>query len=122
MPSIIVQKQQRATAGEIRRIAVYCISAAGSWKEGIGTMNLQLDADARIFERLKTGIYSSPIEVVIAGIQLLEARDRERSADLELVRSQIFSGLQQLDRGEALDGEQVFSDLLAELDIPRDKA
>ena len=85
-------------------------------------MNLQIgsDTEARIQERLKSGRYSTPIDVVLAGLQLLEEREQTRSVDLEHVRKQIFTGLRQLDRGEGLDGEQVFADLLAEMDEPRE--
>ena len=84
-------------------------------------MNLQLgsDTEARIKSRVATGKYATPADVVIAGLDLLERREQLRSEDLEHVRKQIFTGLQQLDRGEGLDGEQVFADLLSELDEPR---
>ena len=76
-------------------------------------MNLQLgsDTEARIKKRISTGKYATPADVVIAGLQLLEEREQTRSEDLDHVREQIFTGLQQLDRGEGLDGEQVFAEL-----------
>lgn len=85
-------------------------------------MNLQLksETEARIERRIKTGKYAMPVDVLLAGLQLLEEREQIRSAELEQVREKIFTGLQQLDRGEGLDGEEVSSALLAELDDQRE--
>ncbi len=81
-------------------------------------MNLQLGSDtkARIQQRIKTGRFATPTDVVLAGLQLLEQQEKSRSAEIDHVRELIFTGLQELDRGDGLDGEQVFKDLLAELD------
>jgi antitoxin ParD1/3/4 len=42
--------------------------------------------------------------------------DREREQVLAQVRQKIALGLEQLDRGEGLDGEETFAELLLELD------
>jgi hypothetical protein len=42
--------------------------------------------------------------------------ERNRSVDLDQVRRKIAVGLEQLERGEELDGDQVFEELLAGLD------
>ena len=85
-------------------------------------MNLQLESktEARIQERIRTGKYATPNDVVLAGLNLLEQHERARATDLANIRGQVASGLQQLDRGEGLDGEEVFAELLAGLEEQRD--
>ncbi len=85
-------------------------------------MNVEFgsDTEQRIKERIRTGKYATPADVLLAGLQLLDEREQSRTDQLTHVRRQVFTGLEQLDRGEGLDGEQVFADLLAELDEPHD--
>ena len=65
-----------------------------------------------IEERVRTGRYRSAAEVVREALQVLMRREAEESPEYvawrEKVRRQIDEGLEQTDRGELLDGEQVF--------------
>jgi antitoxin ParD1/3/4 len=81
---------------------------------------LRPETERRIEDRMKDGSYSSPDDVVQAALQLLEQRERRRQADLEDVRQKIAVGIEQLDRGDGLDGEQAFAELLAELGEPEE--
>jgi antitoxin ParD1/3/4 len=84
-------------------------------------MNLQLgpQTEARIWQRLRSGKYATPDDVVIAGLQLLDEFENTQAGHLAHIRAMIATGIDELDRGEGLDGEQVFSELLAELDDKR---
>jgi hypothetical protein len=46
----------------------------------------------------------------------------ERAQDLAQVRQKIAAGLEQLDRGAGLDGEETFAQLLSQLDNEDDRS
>ncbi len=84
------------------------------------TVELGSDAEARIQERIKSGRFATPNDVVLAGLHLLDKREQERADDLVALRRSIARGFEELDRGEGADGEAFFAELLAELDEERD--
>jgi hypothetical protein len=43
---------------------------------------------------------------------MLEDRTREREAKLEALREMVGAGIEELDRGEAIDGGEVFDEVL----------
>jgi antitoxin ParD1/3/4 len=63
-----------------------------------------------------SGRYQSTSEVVREGLRLLEDRHQRRRAELERARALIQEGADQLDRGEAVDGETFFREWDEELD------
>lgn len=78
------------------------------------SITLQPETEQKIEERMKDGRFASPDEVVKAALELLDEQQR-READLDGVRRKIALGVEQLDRGEGMDGEAVFEQLLAEI-------
>ena len=84
------------------------------------SITLRPDTERRIEDRLKAGRYSTADDVVQDGLKLLEQRERERQQASDEVRRRIAVGIDQLDRGEGLDGDRVFKELLAELERPGD--
>lgn len=80
------------------------------------SINLQPKTERRIQDKMTLGRYRSPDDVVHEGLRLLEERDREVQQAMSGVREKIAAGLAELDRGDTVDGEAAFEQLLAELD------
>jgi antitoxin ParD1/3/4 len=78
-------------------------------------IELRPETEAMIAEKLRAGKYSTPDDVVRAGLELLDDAERASNVELQSVRRKIAVGIEQLDRGEGLDGDAVFEALLAEL-------
>ncbi|MBW4665847.1 MAG: type II toxin-antitoxin system ParD family antitoxin [Cyanomargarita calcarea GSE-NOS-MK-12-04C] len=76
-------------------------------------MNVSLtpELEQLVHEKVKSGRYLSASEVVREALRLLEERDRIREARLITLRSEIAVGIEQGDRGEVIDGEEVFREL-----------
>jgi len=60
-----------------------------------------------ISSRVASGRFQSAGEVVRAALRMLEDTESERHAALARVRKQIAIGIEQLDRGEWIDGKTV---------------
>jgi antitoxin ParD1/3/4 len=76
-------------------------------------MNVSLtpELERLVAEKVKSGMYGSASEVIREALRLLQERDELRRARLEELRREIARGLEQADRGELIDGEQVFREL-----------
>ena len=61
-------------------------------------------------EKVKSGLYQSPGEVIREGLRLLEERDRLYRARLEDLRREIKKGIES---GPGVPGSQVFRELRA---------
>ncbi len=87
-------------------------------------MNVSLtkELEQLVNQKVKTGRYLSASEVVREALRLLEERDRIKELRLQDLRAEIGKGLDQLDRGESLDGRQVFRTLRAKGTSRRRKA
>lgn len=81
------------------------------------TLNVSLTPELEHFvsSKVASGRYQSASEVVREGLRLLEQREVTKQAALEEVRRKIAVGLEQADRGELFDGEEVFRELLEKL-------
>jgi antitoxin ParD1/3/4 len=80
------------------------------------TVHLNSELERLIQDRLESGLYGSPSEVVCVALRLLEEHDRLQQVWSKELRDKIATGLDQLDKGEHWDGEQVFDELEAQLD------
>ncbi len=80
-------------------------------------MNVSLtpELEQLVHEKVKSGRYLSASEVVREALRLLEERDRIRETRINALRSEIAVGIEQGDRGEVIDGEEVFRELREEI-------
>lgn len=87
------------------------------------TVNVSLtpELDAFVQSRVNSGRYQTTSEVVREALRLLEHQERQReSAFLEL-KAKLEHGAAQAQRGELLDGEEVFDELKTLIDKRRRK-
>ena len=82
-------------------------------------MNVSLTSELEAFvaSEVQSGRYHSASEMIREALRLLEEREQLRSLRIRALRKKIGEGLEQLDRGEGIAGEQIFSELEAELGI-----
>lgn len=80
-------------------------------------MNVSLTPELEQFvqEKVKSGRYLSASEVVREALRLLEERDRIQQMKLETLRKEIMIGVEQIGRGEVVDGEEVFEELYEDI-------
>ncbi|WP_293146146.1 MULTISPECIES: type II toxin-antitoxin system ParD family antitoxin [unclassified Microcoleus] len=85
-------------------------------------MNISLtpELERLIQEQVKKGRYSSVSEMVGESLRLLWERDRIREKRVAELRQKIQVGIEELNRGEGIDGEEVFDEI--EVDICRIEA
>jgi len=78
-------------------------------------MNVSLTPELErwVSARVEGGRYKSASEVVREGLRLLQQREEEHEARLQALRRDIQIGLDELDRGEGVDGEDAFDRVLA---------
>ena len=77
------------------------------------SLALHLETERLIERHVETGGYSSADEVVRAALELLDRRDQTSAA---AIHAAIVVGMDQLRRGECLNGETVFAELLADME------
>lgn len=84
-------------------------------------MNISLtpELERRISQKLESGLYTTASEVVREGLRLLFEGAQTHEARLARLEADIAVGLDQLDRGEGLEGEQVRDALTARIDTRR---
>ena len=65
-------------------------------------MNVTLtqELEGLIKERMASGLYNSPTEVLREALRLIAERDRLLETQRELLRQDVQAGLDELDRGE----------------------
>ena len=76
-------------------------------------MNLELtpELERLIRDIVKSGRYESASDVVREALRLLEERDESRQVQTQELRKKIDQGLESLQRGEGVDGEEFFNSL-----------
>lgn len=76
-------------------------------------MNVSLTPQLEQFvrEKVDSGRYLSASEVVREGLRLLEERDHVQQMKLETLRRELMIGVEQIERGEVVDADDVFAEL-----------
>jgi antitoxin ParD1/3/4 len=79
-------------------------------------MHLTAELEQLVENKVRSGPYKSISEVVREALLLLDERDRMIDLRRNAIRKKIDEGWESLQRGEGLDGDEVFFELNAELD------
>lgn len=87
-------------------------------------MNVSLTPELEQFiqNQVESGKYTSVDEVIVAGIKLLEERERIYKGRFEELKREIMIGIEAADRGELIDGETVFRELREKLQRRRQQS
>lgn len=85
-------------------------------------MNISLtkELEQLVNDKVNSGKYQSVSEVIGEALRLLDERDRLQEARLAELKAKIRVGIEELERGEGIDGEEVFAEI--EEDIQRIEA
>jgi antitoxin ParD1/3/4 len=77
------------------------------------TVNISItpELDAFLQDRVNSGRYQTTSEVVREALRLLERQEQERDAALYQLKAKLEGGAGQADRGELIDGDEVFDEL-----------
>ena len=86
-------------------------------------MNVSLTSELEEFvnNKVKSGMYFSASEVIREGLRLLRDQDELKNRRIEEIRQQIAHGVEQFERGEAVDGEEAFRKLREKSEKRRQK-
>jgi antitoxin ParD1/3/4 len=81
-------------------------------------MNVHLTPELEKFVQAKveSGRYNSASEVVREALRLMEQKDELRAVQLQEFLRRIERGLDEIDRGEGVDGERFMQSLMEDLD------
>lgn len=77
------------------------------------TVTLTPDQEKFIAERMNKAGYSSPEKVLDEGLRLIQAKEEYQRRLAEL-RRELQIGIDQISRGEVLNGDDVFGEILEE--------
>jgi antitoxin ParD1/3/4 len=74
-------------------------------------MTLTPELERRIAEKVGSGLYGSASEVIRESLRLLFSADEVKGQRLAQLRADIRVGLDQLNRGESIPGDQVMAEI-----------
>ncbi len=85
------------------------------------TVNISItpELDAFLESRVQSGRYQTTTEVVREALRLLERHEQERDEAFLQLKAKLQRGADEADRGELLDGGQVFDELREMIDERR---
>jgi antitoxin ParD1/3/4 len=77
------------------------------------TVNISLtpELDAFLQSRVKSGRYQTTSEVVREALRLLQRQEQEREAAVHQLKAKLERGAGQAERGELIEGDEVFDEL-----------
>ena len=77
------------------------------------TVNVSItpELDSFLQSRVKSGRYQTTSEVVREALRLLERHEQEREETLNQLKAKLERGAGQAERGELIDGDEVFDEL-----------
>ncbi len=79
--------------------------------EHLMNVSLTPELERLVHEKVESGHYNSASEVVREGLRLLQQNENIQAQRLAELKREIAIGLDQLLRGESVDGEKVFAEL-----------
>lgn len=87
-------------------------------------MNVSFTPELEQFiqSQVESGKYTSADEVILAGIRLLEERDRIYKGRFEELQQEVRIGIEASQQGQVIDGEKVFQQLQQKLQKRRNQA
>lgn len=77
------------------------------------SLNLPPEFERAIRERVESGAYASAEDVFAACLKALNEWEDVQRAKFETLRAEIQVGIEQLDRGEGIDGEEALQRIRA---------
>ncbi|MGK7894969.1 MAG: type II toxin-antitoxin system ParD family antitoxin [Xenococcus sp. (in: cyanobacteria)] len=77
------------------------------------TIQLTPEIEDLINQQVKTGKYQDDLAVIQEGLRLLAERERNYQKRIEELKQKVMIGVEELRRGETLDGRQVIKRLKA---------
>jgi antitoxin ParD1/3/4 len=78
-------------------------------------LTLPPELEALVQKRLNTGRYSSPLEVLIAGVELLSQQEDIYQGQLQQLQKAATIGWEAVQRGELVDGATAMAEIRAHL-------
>jgi antitoxin ParD1/3/4 len=83
------------------------------------TISLRPEHEQFIQTQLASGRYASVDEVLAQAFQLLDTWQQDHDEWIEITRQKVAIGLQQIERGEVMDGETVVARLQEKINHAR---
>lgn len=75
------------------------------------TIQLTPEIEALINQQIETGQYQNDLAVIAQGLSLLVEREKIYKGRFEELKQEVMIGVEQLQRGEGIEGEVVFAEL-----------